>query len=91
MIGDKVGKYTIIESTVVGDTKIVVGENPTHPLTPYVTWEANMKNDPHSYNIGHYCTTKDEVMEDYGKRITAVVQMRNAFRPKQKHHQDMER
>lgn len=91
MIGDKVGNYTIIESTVVGDTKIVIGENPNHPLTPYVTWEANMKNDPHNYNIGHYSATIDGALEDYGKRITAVVQMRNAFRPRHKQHDDMER
>lgn len=91
MIGDKVGNYIIIESTVVGDTKIVVGENPNHPLTPYATWEANMRNDPHNYNIGHYCVTKDGAMEDYGRRIATIAQMRTAFRPKPKQHDVMER
>ena len=70
MIGDKVQGYTIIESTVIGNAKFVVGESPDNPITPYATWQANIKNDPHSYFWGHYCTDKLGAMEDYGKRIS---------------------
>lgn len=70
MIGDKVGDYIIIESAVIGNAKFVVGESLQNPA-PYATWQCNMKNDPHSYFWGHYCTDKISAMEDYGKRISA--------------------
>lgn len=79
MIGDKVGGYTIVESTVIGNTKFVVGENQKNPITPYATWQANMKNDPHSYFWGHYCTDKLGAMADYGKRISEEAEYLKNF------------
>lgn len=82
MIGDKVQGYTVIESTVIGNAKFVVGKNSQNPIAPYVTWQANMKNDPHSYFWGHYCTDKMGAMEDYGKRISDEAQYLKSFQKK---------
>lgn len=82
MIGDTVQGYTIIESTVIGNAKFVVGENPQNPIAPYVTWQANMKNDPHNFFWGHYCTDKMGAMEDYGKRISDEARYLKSFQQK---------
>ncbi len=82
MIGDKVEGYTIIESTVIGNAKFVVGENPQNPITPYVTWQANMKNDPHSYFWGHYYGDKLTALADYGDRISQEAQYLKSFQEK---------
>ena len=70
MIGNQVEGYTIIESIEIGSAKFVVGENPNNPITPYVTWQANTKNDPNNYFWGHYCTDKLGAMADFGKRVS---------------------
>lgn len=49
MIGDKISSYSVIESTKIGSAEFVVEENSGNSITPYGTWQANMKNDPHSY------------------------------------------
>ena len=82
MIGDKVEGYSIIESTVIGNAKFVVGENPQNPIAPYVTWQANMKNDPHSYFWGHYYGDKNTAMADYGDRISQEAQYLKSFQEK---------
>lgn len=82
MIGDKVESYIIIESTVIGNAKFVVGENPQNPIAPYVTWQANMKNDPHSYFWGHYYGDKNTAMADYGDRISQEAQYLKSFQKK---------
>lgn len=82
MIGDKVEGYTIIESTVIGNAKFVVGENPQNPIVPYVTWQANMKNAPHSYFWGHYYGDKITALADYGDRITQEAQYLKSFQEK---------
>ena len=38
--------YTIIESMTVGSARFVIGENLHNPVAPYVTWQANIRNDP---------------------------------------------
>ena len=86
MIGDKVDDYIIIESTVVGNAKFVVGENPNAPA-PYATWQCNIKNDPHTYFWGHYCMDKASAMEDYGKRISEEAHYQKVLKldkPKEK-------
>ena len=62
--------YTIIESMTVGNARFVIGENLNSQLAPYVTWQANVKNDPDNFFWGHYCTTKLGAIEDFGKRIS---------------------
>lgn len=80
MIGDKIGNHTVIESIVMGNTKIVIGKNPDNMATPYATWMANMENDPHSYFWGHYCTTKEGALADYGKRIQSQTELLQTFK-----------
>ena len=41
--------YTIIESMPVGNARFVIGENLNNPAAPYVTWQANVKNDPNNF------------------------------------------
>ena len=41
--------YTIIESMTVGNARFVIGENLNNPAAPYVTWQANIKNDPDNF------------------------------------------
>lgn len=61
--------YTIIASTVIGSARFVVGENQNNKLVPYVTWQANIRNDSGSFFWGHYCSDKLQAMADYGHRI----------------------
>ncbi|MDD4808080.1 MAG: hypothetical protein PHU30_06275 [Oscillospiraceae bacterium] len=79
MIGQKVQGYTIIESTVIGNAKFVVGENSGNSIAPYVTWQANMKNDPNSYFWGHYYGDKMAALADYGDRISQEAQYLKGF------------
>lgn len=62
--------YTIIESVTVGNARFVIGENKDSRIAPYVTWQANIKNDPDSFFWGHYCSTKLDAIADFGKRVT---------------------
>ena len=62
--------YTIIESMTVGKARFVIGENLNNPASPYVTWQANIKNDPDNFFWGHYCATKLSAVADFGRRIT---------------------
>ena len=79
MIGDKISSYSVIESTEIGCAKFVVGENSGNSITPYGTWQANMKNDPHSYFWGHYFVSKEEAVADYGERITQEARYQQSF------------
>lgn len=58
--------YTIIESMTVGQCRFVIGENLNNPAAPYVTWQANIKNDPDNFFWGHYCATKLGAVADFG-------------------------
>ena len=92
MIDDKISSYTVIESTEIGSAKFVVGENPGNSLTPYGTWQANMKNDPHSYFWGHYFGSKEEAVADYGERITQEARYQQSFNEsKPRQNREMER
>ena len=62
--------YVIIESVTVGNARFVIGENPNNQAAPYVTWQANVKNDPDNFFWGHYCSTKLAAIADFGRRIT---------------------
>ena len=62
--------YVIIESVTVGNARFVIGENPNNQAAPYVTWQANVKNDPNNFFWGHYCATKLGAVADFGRRIT---------------------
>ena len=62
--------YTIIESMTVGSARFVIGENLHNPVAPYVTWQANIRNDPDNFFWGHYCATKLGAVADFGRRIT---------------------
>lgn len=62
--------YTIIESMTVGSVRFVIGENLNNPAAPYVTWQANIKNNPDNFFWGHYCATKLGAVADFGRRIT---------------------
>lgn len=42
--------YVIIESVTVGNARFVIGENPNNQAAPYVTWQANVKNDPNNFS-----------------------------------------
>ena len=44
--------YVIIESVTVGNARFVIGENPNNQAAPYVTWQANVKNDPNNFFLG---------------------------------------
>lgn len=61
--------YVIIESVTVGNARFVIGENPNNQAAPYVTWQANVKNDPDNFFWGHYCATKLDAVADFAKRI----------------------
>ena len=61
--------YTIIESMTVGNARFVIGENLNNPAAPYVTWQANIKNDPNNFFWGHYCATKLDAVADFAQRI----------------------
>lgn len=67
--------YTIIESMTVGSARFVIGENLNNPAAPYVTWQANTKNDPDNFFWGHYCATKLGAVADFGRRITEEAEM----------------
>lgn len=66
--------YTIIESMTVGNARFVIGENPNHQAAPYVTWQANVKNDPNNFFWGHYCATKLDAVADFAQRINAEAE-----------------
>ena len=61
---------TIIEIRTVCNARFVIGENLNNPAAPYVTWQANIKNDPDNFFWGHYCATKLGAVADFGRRIT---------------------
>lgn len=67
--------YTIIESMTVGSARFVIGENLDSQIAPYVTWQANVTNDPDNFFWGHYCTTKLGAIEDFGKRISEEAKL----------------
>lgn len=67
--------YTIIESMTVGSARFVIGENLDSQIAPYVTWQANVKNDPDNSFWGHYCSTKLGAIEDFGKRISKEAEL----------------
>lgn len=67
--------YTIIESMTVGNARFVIGENLNNPVAPYVTWQANIKNDPDNFFWGHYCATKLGAVADFGRRITEEAEI----------------
>ena len=66
--------YTIIESMTVGSARFVIGENLHNPVAPYVTWQANIRNDP-DFFWGHYCATKLGAVADFGRRITEEAEI----------------
>lgn len=66
--------YTIIESMTVGNARFVIGENLNNPAAPYVTWQANVKNDPNNFFWGHYCATKLDAVADFAQRINAEAE-----------------
>ena len=66
--------YTIIESMTVGNVRFVIGENLNNPAAPYVTWQANVKNDPNNFFWGHYCATKLDAVADFAQRINAEAE-----------------
>ena len=65
--------YVIIESVTVGNARFVIGENPNNQAAPYVTWQANVKNDPNNFFWGHYATKLDAVA-DFAQRINAEAE-----------------
>lgn len=67
--------YTIIESMAVGSARFVIGENLHNPVAPYVTWQANIRNDPDNFFWGHYCATKLGAVADFGRRITEEAEI----------------
>lgn len=67
--------YTIIESMTVGSARFVIGENLHNPVAPYVTWQANIRNDPDNFFWGHYCATKLGAVTDFGRRITEEAEI----------------
>ncbi len=67
--------YTIIESMTVGSARFVIGENLHNPVAPYVTWQANIRNDPDNFFWGHYCATKLGAVADFGRRITEEAEI----------------
>ena len=67
--------YTIVESMTVGSARFVIGENLNNPTAPYVTWQANIKNDPDNFFWGHYCATKLGAVADFGRRITEEAEI----------------
>lgn len=66
--------YVIIESVTVGNARFVIGENPNNQAAPYVTWQANVKNDPNNFFWGHYCSTKLDAVADFAQRINAEAE-----------------
>jgi len=66
--------YTIIESMTIGSARFVIGENLNNPAAPYVTWQANVKNDPNNFFWGHYCATKLDAVADFAQRINAEAE-----------------
>ena len=67
--------YTIIDSMTVGSARFVIGENLHNPVAPYVTWQANIRNDPDNFFWGHYCATKLGAVADFGRRITEEAEI----------------
>ena len=67
--------YTIIESMTVGSARFVIGENLHNPVAPYVTWQANIRNDPDNFFWGHYCANKLGAVADFGRRITEEAEI----------------
>ncbi len=67
--------YTIIESMTIGSARFVIGENLNNPVAPYVTWQANIRNDPDNFFWGHYCATKLGAVADFGRRITEEAEI----------------
>ena len=66
--------YVIIESVTVGNARFVIGENPNNQAAPYVTWQANVKNDPNNFFWGHYCATKLDAVADIAQRNNAEAE-----------------
>ena len=66
--------YVIIESVTVGNARFAIGENPNNQAAPYVTWQANVKNDPNNFFWGHYCATKLDAVADFAQRINAEAE-----------------
>lgn len=62
--------YTIIKREQVGEAMVVLGHNPSSPLTPFVTWKAYEHDNFKSFNHGHYCATRQEAMIDYHRRLS---------------------
>lgn len=67
--------YTIIESMTVGSARFVIGENLHNPVAPYVTWQANIRNNPDNFFWGHYCATKLGAVADFGRRISEEAEI----------------
>ena len=62
--------YRITARVQVGPTEFVMGEHPTAPAQ-FVTWErtpANEDDRGRNYYWGHYYTTRESMIEDFGDR-----------------------
>lgn len=63
--------YIIIEHVAVGDTVIVLGENPAAP-SPYVTWRYDPEQG--TFYWGHYFNDPMTAYADFGRRITEAAE-----------------
>ena len=77
--------YVIIESVTVGNARFVIGENPNNQAAPYVTWQANVKNDPNNFFWGHYCATKLGAVADLSRKKPNFSV--NEWNPKRRRYQ----
>ena len=84
--------YRIIARVQVGSTEYVMGEHPTAPAQ-FVTWErtpANEDDRGRNYYWGHYYTTREAMIEDFGDRAKQAFDFRQR-RNSPHREEDMER
>ena len=80
--------YRITARVQVGPTEYVMGEHPTAPAQ-FVTWErtpANESDRGRNYYWGHYYTTRNAMVEDFGDRAKGAFdfQQQNRRTPPQR-------
>ena len=85
--------YRIIARVQVGPTEYVMGEHPTAPAQ-FVTWErtpANESDRGRNYYWGHYYTSREAMIEDFGDRAKQAFDFQQYRRNPPQRELNMER
>lgn len=60
-------KYSLPHKDGHMEAEIVLCYLPDNKVTPYVTWQHNLKDN--AYYWGHYFSTENEARADFGERV----------------------